>query len=411
MDECKYFSLKIDPFRPQKLQSLVQSKTTIESFAEFRKTNLNDITIDCISDIIRSTLWSNTFDLSRYPDGVTSVNQIICQIFNKNNDILINNIPEIELLLEKLKQKPGPISIITDNCGIEIVSDLFLAEFLVHGKFATQITLHIKFHPTFVSDVTENDIKDTLDYVSRHFPEMGSKWKSLFENKTFVLFTHPYYNSYEPFWIIPLQIYEIFKNSCLVISKGDANTRRFHGDLSWSFTEPTSKIISYFPTDLILIRTLKSETVSGLSEETIEKFVKSNENSWYHSGKYGTIQLIKHLSKYFFVSPFFIKGFFVANYECGFSFLCLNNAHRPTPATFTTLKRTPGISPFDFPLLPKPAIKTSSVSLINNKEPSQGTKAATFFPFLTSWTRTALRIAEFGCLASIPIRSTTNPLA
>lgn len=40
------------------------------------------------------------------------------------------------------------------------------------------------------------------------------------------------------------------------------------------------------------------------------------------------------------------------------------------------------------------------------KQPSLGTKAAIFFPFLISCTRAHLRIAELGCFASIPLRST-----
>jgi len=44
----------------------------------------------------------------------------------------------------------------------------------------------------------------------------------------------------------------------------------------------------------------------------------------------------------------------------GFSFFSRNNANKETPATLTTLKRTPGISPLACPLRPNPAIKTSS---------------------------------------------------
>lgn len=38
-------------------------------------------------------------------------------------------------------------------------------------------------------------------------------------------------------------------------------------------------------------------------------------------------------------------------------------------------------------------------------------KAVTFLPFLISWTRTHLRMAELGCLASTPTFSRTMPLA
>lgn len=42
-------------------------------------------------------------------------------------------------------------------------------------------------------------------------------------------------------------------------------------------------------------------------------------------------------------------------------------------------------------------------SSIKFRQPSFGTKAAIFFPFFTSWTRAHLRIAELGCLASMPL--------
>ena len=50
-------------------------------------------------------------------------------------------------------------------------------------------------------------------------------------------------------------------------------------------------------------------------------------------------------------------------YERGFSFFSLKRAARPTPATFTTLKRTPGMSPLALPLRPKPEMSTSSFSV------------------------------------------------
>lgn len=68
-----------------------------------------------------------------------------------------------------------------------------------------------------------------------------------------------------------------------------------------------------------------------------------------------------------------------------------------------TLNLTPGISPTAWPLRPKPATSTSSFSSIWFRQPSRGTKAVTFLPFLINCTRTHLRIAELGCLASTPL--------
>ena len=63
----------------------------------------------------------------------------------------------------------------------------------------------------------------------------------------------------------------------------------------------------------------------------------------------------------------------------------------------------PGISPTAWPLRPNPATKTSSFSSMKVKQPSLGTKAVIFLPFLMSWTRTHFRMAELGCLASTPL--------
>merc|ERR1711918_205301 len=89
----------------------------------------------------------------------------------------------------------------------------------------------------------------------------------------------------------------------------------------------------------------------------------------------------------------------------------LKRASRPTPETLVILKRTPGMSPLAWPERPNPATSTSSFASRKVQPPSRGTKAVIFLPFLMSWTRTDLRIAELGCLASMPTFSSTMPFA
>ena len=54
---------------------------------------------------------------------------------------------------------------------------------------------------------------------------------------------------------------------------------------------------------------------------------------------------------------------------------------------------------------------TSSFSSTKLRQPSLGTKAVIFLPFLMSCTLTHFLIAELGCLASTPTFSRTMPLA
>ena len=59
-------------------------------------------------------------------------------------------------------------------------------------------------------------------------------------------------------------------------------------------------------------------------------------------------------------SAFCVKAASLCVHERGFSFFSVKRAQRETLATFTTLKRTPGISPTEWPLRPNPEINTSS---------------------------------------------------
>merc|ERR1719469_1424695 len=131
--------------------------------------------------------------------------------------------------------------------------------------------------------------------------------------------------------------------------------------------------------------------------------------TWVHeSDRSGHVYMLPEAMCFSVAIMMILKG---QAHERGFSFFSLYNAPKPHPATFTTLKRTPGISPTACPLRPNPEIRTSSFSSMKFKHPSRGTKPAIFLPSLMSWTRQHLRMAEFGCLASIPIFSTTMPLA
>ena len=59
-------------------------------------------------------------------------------------------------------------------------------------------------------------------------------------------------------------------------------------------------------------------------------------------------------------SVFCVKAASLCVHERGFSFFSVKRAQRETLATFTTLKRTPGILPTEWPLRPNPEINTSS---------------------------------------------------
>ena len=50
-------------------------------------------------------------------------------------------------------------------------------------------------------------------------------------------------------------------------------------------------------------------------------------------------------------------------------------------------------------------MKGHTFSSMKLRQPSRGTKAVIFLPFLINWQRMALRIAELGCLDSTPLEN------
>ena len=108
---------------------------------------------------------------------------------------------------------------------------------------------------------------------------------------------------------------------------------------------------------------------------------------------------------------YYYHSFIIKIYDLGLSFLPLYKAKKETLDTLTALKWTPGMSPTAWPLEPNPATRTSSFSSIKFKQSSLGTKGCDFLPLLVNWTLTHLLMAEFGCLASTPIFSSTLLLA
>jgi hypothetical protein len=293
--------LRLDPFRPQKLHALVESESVIRHIEHLRS-QYDLPTPEMIANLLNFSLWSNAVDLSRHPEGLSAsfADNLFHGILDRKSNILIDDHQAIVALLQSLPKQPEHVKpekdvtviIIADNAGMEFISDLLLADVMITSKRITRVEFHVKYHPTFVSDVIKEDVEDTLIFVEKISPILGHRWRHLFKTGAFVTLDHYYYNSYEPYWVVPLDLFVRYQSAAFVISKGDANARRFHGDRAWEFSCPTQAIISYFPVPLMLVRTFKSETVSGLPQSRIEEFAISCTNDWYHSGDYGTIQLL-----------------------------------------------------------------------------------------------------------------------
>lgn len=78
--------------------------------------------------------------------------------------------------------------IVHDNAGLEHLTDLCLAEFLMAVYKPAHIRFHCKAIPWFISDVTEADFHTALDKLANHKPackHLASKCRGYLEQGKF----------------------------------------------------------------------------------------------------------------------------------------------------------------------------------------------------------------------------------
>lgn len=112
--------------------------------------------------------------------------------------------------------------------------DLALVDFLLRFDWATQITLHVKAHPTFVPDTTLPDIELTLAAIKAQgvpeFHALAKRLESYQVQRRLYIRPDLFWNSSHFFWEIPSDLQVELSRAWLVIVKGDANYRRLLGD-------------------------------------------------------------------------------------------------------------------------------------------------------------------------------------
>ena len=101
--------------------------------------------------------------------------------------------------------------------------------------------------------------------------------------------TDYYWTSLRTGWEMPAELRLELGESDLVVSKGDANYRRWLGDRSWPHTTPIDSILAYFPSPLLIMRVLKANLIAGL-ENGLSERMYSLDPEWLHNGNWGIIQ-------------------------------------------------------------------------------------------------------------------------
>eukprot|EP00727_Mastigamoeba_balamuthi_P012263 m51a1_g766 hypothetical protein (929) ;mRNA; r:563019-567966 len=275
----------LDVFSPQKRALLDQCAAALPALCEVASRADDERSL---AALVRAGLRGNTADLSMHPDGA-SVSDGVAML-----------IDDVDAAAAGLCGRRGAsVAIVADNAGFEICCDLALADWLLASGVASRVFLHIKAYPTFVSDVTQRDLDETVARVAggelcAEAASMGKRWQGLLSSGRLVVRPDDFWNSPLPLWDAPEALLdgESLGKCALVVLKGDANYRRAHGDRAWPYTTPTSQIMQYFPTSLLFVRTLKAPVMSGIATEQEVQDLTNKDAKWLVSGKYGLIQLV-----------------------------------------------------------------------------------------------------------------------
>lgn len=272
-----------DYFQRQKISTFRSSRPAVlELCAKYKEiiTNIrqNDEVVQGVSDpaqiaeaekvlfteMAEICLWGNATDLSL----LTNMTYEDIQKLQGSNarkesekNILVNDLSSAFDILNKAKREKKQsrrVDIVLDNAGFELFVDLVLGGYLLATGLATEIVLHPKSLPWFVSDVLPSDFAALLnamqDPKSFYEVEQDGKaavplaegeaanikflfdhWSELHSDGQIVLRPNRFWTHAGAFWRMPKVAPELFqdlKESELVIFKGDLNYRKLVGDVS-----------------------------------------------------------------------------------------------------------------------------------------------------------------------------------
>jgi hypothetical protein len=238
---------------------------------------------------IHTSLWGNQADLSLWPAEQGGRPQGDAE--PRAERLLADDSSALATYLFGLAGRGARVDLVLDNAGFELLCDLALVDVLL--ALGMRVVLHAKPHPTYVSDVTEPDIVATVEWLLAH-PEpavsgLGARLAAARNDGRLAVRTDSYWTSPLAGWELPGALRAELATGSLIISKGDANYRRWLGDRHWSYDAPLDAVLAYAPAPVVLLRTCKSEVAIGIVAER-QEFAATHDPAWLTNGRWGVIQ-------------------------------------------------------------------------------------------------------------------------
>ena len=197
------------------------------------------------------------------------------------------------LLWSLLEHTPGTVCVVADNSGRELVPDLVLADHLLGTGRATEVVLHVKPYPYYVSDATTADVLAALRRLAGSAGRAGRTgqrlWQAVVDGSLSVR-VNPFSCAPWSYHHMPADLAEDFATASLTIMKGDLNYRRLVGDRWWPAATPFEAATDYFPGHVAALRTLKSDVVVGVADDVRSRLDATGE-AWRTDGTHALIQV------------------------------------------------------------------------------------------------------------------------
>ena len=276
----------IDPFAYQKSQGMLQARQALLPFEPELQPDALQRPVN-LARLLRLDLWGNQADLSMWPAG----SEKKAPSGSKDEHLLCDDVAAI---VEHLRTHVGRVDIVLDNTGAELAFDLLLVDGLLRN-WTPVVRLWAKAHPTFVSDATPADVHQALyDLQVYGGPGVQTMAKRLHNNLAdgrLQIEADYYWNSPLAGWEMKEKMRQELAEAALILSKGDANYRRWLGDRHWAYDAPLQDVLAYTPAPLGLLRVLKCEVGAGMPAVVVEN-VATHDPGWMTNGKWGVIQFV-----------------------------------------------------------------------------------------------------------------------
>ncbi|CAG8462185.1 12486_t:CDS:2 [Funneliformis caledonium] len=262
-------------------------------------------------ELAQISLWGNATDLSLLTnlshDDIKKLQGNAKSLEESEKNILVNDLEKVWGKLSHYQQKR--IDFVLDNTGFELYGDLIFADWLIQNGYASEVHLHVKAIPWFVSDTTPSDFNWLLGVLKNDFfssassneklylERLAKRWQGYVDNGKWILKSDYFWTSPYAYWHLKEQAPELFSDiskSSLVIFKGDLNYRKLVYDCKWPTTTLFKDAIGPLATEkgappILALRTSKADVIVGLPEG-IEERLSASEADWMFSGKYAVVQ-------------------------------------------------------------------------------------------------------------------------